>query len=265
MDLGLKGKHVVITGASAGLGAAAAEALASEGAQLIINSRDESKLQAAASRIEKATGSRPLLAVGDVSTEAGRGAVVSVVKKHWSDSGVDVFVSNTGGPPPGLFLDIPSEQFGESANLLVESAVGLTRSFLPGMMERGWGRLIYITSVAVLQPVDALILSNSYRAAVTGFCKTISNTYASHGITANCVCPGYTATERLLSLAENLGKQSGKTPDEVMAGFAEQTASGRVGQPEELAALITFLAGEKAGYITGTSIAVDGGCYKGLL
>ncbi|MBU0984473.1 MAG: SDR family oxidoreductase, partial [candidate division Zixibacteria bacterium] len=152
-----------------------------------------------------------------------------------------------------------------AGRLVLDSAIGLTRAVLPGMIERSWGRLIYITSIGVLQPVDTLILSNTYRAGVTGFCKTVSNNYAKYGITANCVCPGYTATERLQNLAGNLARDSGRTKDQVFADIAAQIPTGRVGQPEELAALIAFLAGERAAYITGTSVAVDGGAHRGLL
>ena len=147
----------------------------------------------------------------------------------------------------------------------VGSATNLTRAALPSMIEKKWGRVIYITSVAVLQPIDNLILSNSYRAAVTGLCKTLSNNYAKHGVTFNTVCPGYTATERLDSLADSIAADSGLTRQDVFQQFANNTPSGRLGQPEELAALITFLASDRAAYITGSSIAVDGGLHRGLL
>jgi 3-oxoacyl-[acyl-carrier protein] reductase len=259
MDLGLKGKRSLVTGASAGLGEAAATALAAEGVELVINSRSEQRLKAAADRIRKATGVTPIIAVGDLSIPSERNAVIKAA------GDIDILVSNTGGPPPGAFLDHDPVRFEEAGRLLLDSAVNLTRAFLPGMMNRRWGRLIYITSVAVLQPVDTLILSNTYRAGVTGFCKTISNTYGHYGITANCVCPGYTATERLNELAESLASKSGATPQQVMDGFASSTAAKRVGRPDELAALIAFLAGERAAYITGASIPVDGGSHKGLL
>ncbi len=259
MDLGLKGKKALVTGASAGLGEAAATALAAEGVVLVINSRSESHLKAAAERIRKATGVAPIIAVGDLSIPGERASVIK------TSGDIDILVSNTGGPPPGAFLDHDPIRFEEAGRLLLDSAVNLTRAFLPGMMNRRWGRLIYITSVAVLQPVDTLILSNTYRAGVTGFCKTVSNTYGHYGITANCVCPGYTATERLNELAASLASKAGTTPQQVMDGFAASTAVKRVGRPDELAALIAFLAGERAAYITGASIPVDGGSHKGLL
>ncbi len=265
MDTGLKGKRVLVTGASSGLGAAAALALAAEGVELVINSRDRTKLEATAGKIEAATGVKPGLAVGDLADQSERVKVILAVREQVRDGNLDVLVSNTGGPPPGAFLDHSAEVWSDAGKLLLDSAVGLTRAFLPGMLEQSWGRLIYITSIAVLQPVDYLILSNAYRAAVTAFCKTVSNTYASGGITANCVCPGYTATERLVNLAGSRAEESGSTAEEVLKEMAAEIPAGRIGKPEELAALIVFLASDNAAYITGTSTPVDGGLHKGLL
>jgi 3-oxoacyl-[acyl-carrier protein] reductase len=264
MDLGLTGKRVLVTGASAGLGAAAAMALAAEGAAVVINGRDLSRLETTAGKIESRTGAKPGLAVGDVSKSPDRVKVINSARDQLRDGVVDILVSNTGGPPPGAFLDQTGDTWREAGQLLVDSAVGMTRAFLPGMIEQNWGRLIYITSVAVLQPLDDLILSNSYRAAVTGFCKTISNNYAKHGITANCVCPGYTATERLMSLAESRAQAKGTTAKDELRAFSGQVPAGRLGRPEELAALIAFLASDQAAYITGSSIAVDGGVHRAL-
>ena len=265
MDFGLKDKRALVAGASAGLGFATAEALAAEGATVVINSRSEDRLKAAADKIEKATGVRPLLAAGDLASVEGREKVIAAVRSQMPGGAIDILISNTGGPPPGMFLDHAPDRFNEAAELVLDSAVNVTRAFLPDMMKQKWGRLIYITSVGVLQPVDTLILSNTYRAAVTGFCKTISNTYAEHNITANCVCPGYTATERLNDLAANLAKGSGQTAEQVMAFFASSCPAKRVGRPEELAAVVTFLASEQAAYITGASIPVDGGHHRSLL
>ena len=265
MELNLKGKRALVAGASSGLGAGAALALAAEGVELVINSRDRERLAASARRIEESTGIRPALAVGDISDESEREEVIRASRESLRDGTVDILVSNTGGPPPGAFLDQSAGQWEQAGRLLLDSAVGLTRAFLPGMTEQGWGRLIYFTSVAVLQPVDYLILSNSYRAAVTGFCKTVSNNYARQGITANCVCPGYTDTERLQNLIEDQAGKAGKTVDDVRKDFADQIPARRLGRPEELAALVTFLASDRAAYITGTSIPVDGGLHRGLL
>jgi len=259
MELGLKGKKALVTGASAGLGAAAALALIEEGAEVTINSRNPERLQKTRERIYTATGLKPKLAVGDVSRSGDVERIVQEV------GAIDILVSNAGGPPPGDFVDHPGERWLEAADLILYSAINLTRGFIDGMKERGWGRLIYLTSVGVLQPIDSLILSNTFRAGVTAFCKTISNNYARYGITANCVCPGYTATERLWSLAHKLAEGTDKKPQEIMDGFATSNPSGRVGKPEEPAALIAFLASERAAYITGASIPVDGGLVKALI
>jgi 3-oxoacyl-[acyl-carrier protein] reductase len=259
MDLGLKGKKALVTGSSAGLGAAAALALAQEGVQVTINGRSMERLKIAGERIHAATGVMPHMVVGNVS----RREDISKIVQGAGD--IDILVSNAGGPPPGDFLDHPKERWQETANLVLHFAIDLTRAVIERMKGQGWGRLIYITSVGVLQPIDTLILSNTFRSGVTAFCKTISNNYAKYGITANCVCPGYTATERLWDLARNLAESSGEMPEEIMEGFASSNPARRVGQPEELAALITFLASDKAAYITGASIPVDGGLVKALI
>jgi len=259
VNLGLKGKRALITGASSGLGAAAAMALAAEGAAVTINSRGEERLKETGRRIHETTGVEPTLIPGDVARESDIGRIVEAAGQ------VDILVSNAGGPPPGQFLDNPGQRFREAADLTLYSAINLTRAVLGGMLKRRWGRVIFITSVGVLQPIDDLILSNTFRAGVTGFCKTLSGNYAKHGVTFNCVCPGYTATERLLGLAKKQAADTGKTTQELIDGFASTIPAGRVGQPDELAALITFLAGEKAAYITGTSIPVDGGYHRGLV
>ena len=259
MDLGLEGKRALVCGASAGLGFAAAEALAAEGVGLAINSRDRGRLESAADNIYQKTGMKPGLAVGDLSKSADRVKVVSAARKHLKDGSIDILISNTGGPPPGQFLEHSGEKWSEAHHLVLESALGLTRALLPDMLERKWGRLIYITSVGVLQPINELILSNSYRAAVTGFCKTISNNYAKDGITANCVCPGHTATERLADLARKRAEAANTTAKEVVQGIAEEIPARRIGEPHELASLIAFLASNRAAYITGSSIPVDGG------
>ena len=265
MDFGLKGKRALVAGASSGLGAATALALAAEGCRVVINGRDEERLARSAAKIKEATGQEPGMAVGDLSKAADRVKAINAAREQLHEGGIDILVCNTGGPPPGQFLDLPGSAWTEAGQLLLESAVGLTRAVLPDMVERKFGRLVYVTSVAVLQPLDELILSNTYRAGVTGFCKSISNNYARHGVTANCVCPGYTATERLTSLMKTRATAADSTPEAMLAAVANDIPARRVGQPQELAALIAFLCSTQASYITGTSIPVDGGAYKGLV
>lgn len=259
MDLGLKGRRALVTGASMGLGAAAAMALAQEGVEVAINSRSPERLEKTAARIKQACGLDPIICPGDLTKP-------DEIERILKQAGpVDILVSNTGGPPSGRFIDHPPERWNEAGDLLLNSAINLTRGVLDNMRKQAWGRLIYITSVAVLEPIDDLILSNTYRAAITGFCKTVSNNHAAEGITANCVCPGYTLTERLHHLAEDRAASAGKPPEVVLEGFADAIPAGRLGRPEEPAALIAFLASDKAAYITGCSIPVDGGLVKALI
>lgn len=259
MQLNLGGKRVLVTGASAGLGEAAAMALADEGAQVTINSRNRERLAASAERIKDSTGKEPKQVVGDVTVAE------DITRMATEVGGIDILVSNAGGPPHGKFSDHSDAKWMAAAELVLFSAIRLTRAFIEGMAERKFGRLIYITSVGVRQPIDDLILSNTFRTGVTGFCKTISNNYARLGITANCVCPGYTATERLNELVEARAETDGVSTDRIREEFASAIPVGRLGKPSESASLIAFLASERAAYITGSSIAVDGGLVKSLL
>lgn len=259
MNFGIEGKKALVTGASAGIGAAAAVALAREGVELYINSRDRGRLEKAANKIAASSGVMPKSLVGDIAKPE------DVARMLDSIGGVDILISNHGGPPQGFFEEHSPERWSKAADLVLYSAVNLTRAVLSGMVERKWGRLIYVTSVAVLQPVDDLILSNTFRAGVTGFCKTISNNYAKYGITANCVCPGYTSTERLGELAEARAAASGRDPKEILASLGEGVPAKRLGRPDEIGAAIAFLASEQAAYVTGTSMAVDGGAHKFII
>nr|MBN2277052.1 SDR family oxidoreductase [candidate division Zixibacteria bacterium] len=263
MDLGLKGKRALVTGASAGLGLAAAEALAGEGAALVINSRSEENLKKAASIMQSKTGHKPDFIAGDLSIQ---GRAEEIARKAIALlGGIDILVSNAGGPPAGKFPQHDRETWDKATTLTLHSAIDLTRALLSGMKERGWGRIIYITSVAVRQPIDNLIISNTLRAGLTGFAKSLSNEMAAFGITVNTVLPGYTDTDRLKVLARTNAEVSGQDIDAIYSGWTSSIPAGRVGRPEELAALIAFLASEKASYITGTAIPVDGGIVKALL
>ncbi|HQL24534.1 MAG TPA: SDR family oxidoreductase, partial [candidate division Zixibacteria bacterium] len=206
-----------------------------------------------------ATGAPATLAVGDVADPDDVRRIVQTAGE------VDILVSNCGGPAAGPFLSHSPEAWRHGGDLVLFSAINLTREVIEGMKARGWGRLIYITSVAVRQPLDDLIISNTFRAGLTGFIKTISNTYARFGITANSVCPGYTATDRLWELARGRALQAGTTPEEAMKQMGAGAPVGRVGRPEELGATVAFLASVPAAFITGAAIPVDGGTYKGLL
>ena len=259
MNLGLDGKVALVCGASRGLGRAIAGELAAEGASLAICSRDADRLSAAAAEI----GPEVLALPADLA-EPGEGTrVVHATEERFGR--VDVLVANTGGPPAGTHDTLSLADWDRATALLLRSTVELATAALPGMKERGWGRVLAVTSVAVKQPVDNLILSNSLRAAVTGYAKTLAREVAQDGITVNTILPGYTATERVTELNQANAEREGVDVEEVQARLEASIPMGRLAEPEEFAALAVFLASERAGYITGGSFAVDGGWLRGLL
>lgn len=254
MDLGLNGKVALVGGASQGLGKAIALTLASEGVSVIICSRNKDKLQKAKSDIERVTTSKRVVAVeADLAEPEQQRRVVTTGLAEFGF--IDILICNTGGPPPGSFEKHSQEAWDQAYRLLLASAVGLIREVLPKMKTRKWGRIITVTSQAVKQPVDGLILSNSIRASLVGLIRTLANEVGEYGITVNNVMPGFTKTERLIELIE-FNKSILRL---------EEIPLGRVGEPEEPANLVAFLASIKAGYITGASIPVDGGWIKSLL
>ncbi len=262
MDFGIRGKVALVCGASRGIAYATAEALADEGCSLAICSRDAESIGAAAVRL-KTRGVPVLSMVADLSTAEG---IETVVRETHSQFGhVDILVANTGGPATGPAMEHDWATWTKASELLLRSVVELTRAFVPGMRERKWGRVLSITSKAVKEPVPSLVLSNSLRAAVTGYLRTLANEVGVDGVTVNTVLPGFTATERLEMLADAATKRTGSTREEVYAGWISQTPMGRLGRPEELAAAIAFLASDRAGFITGQAILVDGGKVNTLL
>ena len=263
MDLGLKGKVAVVAGSSQGLGRAIADAIAAEGTDLVINSRSPDKLEAARAEIVEATGATVEVVASDLTDPAGAEALISAAVEAFGR--VDILVTNTGGPPAGMFEDHSAAVWREAIAQNFESVVNLVRAVLPGMKERRWGRILNVTSISVKQPVEGLILSNAIRAGVTGFAKTISNEIAPYNVTINNVLPGFTRTERLIHLAEAVSEREGKTIEAVYAGWESEIPMGRLAEPPELGAVAAFLCSEQASYVTGQSIAVDGGWIKGLM
>ncbi len=262
MDLGLKGRGALVCGSSQGLGRAIADALAAEGAGVVVNGRSAEKLDAVRDEIAGATGAKVVAVAADLTDPRDIERLVAEARAALGK--IDILVTNTGGPPSGPFEDHSHETWRAAIANNLESVVHLVRAVLPEMKERRWGRIVNVTSISVKQPVGGLILSNSLRAAVTGFAKTISNEAAPFGVTVNCVLPGYTRTERLVDLAEANAGRSGASIEEIYAGWAEEVPMGRLGEPEELGALAAFLCSEKASYVTGQSVAADGGWIKGL-
>ena len=263
MDLGLAGKVALVTASSRGLGRAVAEELAAEGATLILCARNAESLEATADDIRARTGARVVTVPADVSDPA---AIERVWARARDEAGrVDILVTNAGGPPAGPFESHSPSAWADAWRLNFESVVNMTRAVLPGMKERRWGRIINITSIAVKQPVDNLILSNSVRAAVTGFARTLANEVATYGVTVNNVMPGYTLTDRIAELARSNAEHRGTTSDAVIGVWESQIPMGRLGTPREFAAMVAFLASERASYTTGASIPVDGGWIRSLL
>jgi 3-oxoacyl-[acyl-carrier protein] reductase len=262
VDLGLGGKVVLVCGGSRGIGFAAAAEFVREGASVVICGRDAVALERAKSRLAQHDSSVHTVAA-DLATTDGIASAIAGVKK-WHDS-VDVLVTNTGGPPTATALGAAWSAWQGATELLLRSAVELTRAFVPAMQARKWGRVIGITSMAVKQPVPSLVLSNSLRAAVTGYYRTLATEVAVDGVTVNTILPGYTETERLEALAEAATTRTGESRDVVFDRWRAATPAGRLGRPEEIAAVIAFLASDRAAFVTGQAICVDGGIVNSLL
>jgi len=263
MDLGLKKKVALVTAASRGLGRAVAEELAAEGAALVICSRRPETIDRVAKEIAAATGATVLGVAADVANADDVARLVKAAIDRFDR--VDILVTNAGGPPAGPCESFTLDQWEAATRLLLHSAVELARHVLPGMKERRWGRILNITSIAVKQPVDNLILSNSLRAAVTGFARTLANEVASDGITVNNIMPGYTRTERVEELSRMMAAKEEISPEEFVARWEKEIPMRRIGEPREFAALAAFLVSERASYVTGTSVPVDGGWIKSLI
>ena len=262
MELGLKDKVALVAASSRGLGYAIAHELATEGAAVVMCARGEQRLAQAAREIAQQTGARVVPVAGDVAKLAD---VERVARRALGELGrVDVLVTNSGGPPAGTFDTTSPEAWKAAVDVLLTSAVELIRAVLPGMKQRRFGRILNVTSITVKQPVENLILSNALRAAVTGMARTLASETAPFGITVNNLLPGYTRTERLTELADATAARAGGTAGDFYARLETEIPARRLGEPRELAALAAFLASERAAYITGQSIAVDGGWIRGL-
>ncbi len=262
MDLGLRGKVALVAAASQGMGRAIATELAREGAKVALCSRDEARVQAAASAIGEETGGEVLGVRADVTRGEDVQAFVEAAVGQLGAP--DVLVTNAGGPPAGGFEDVDDAAWDATYDLTFLSAVRLIRACLPHMKKAGGGRVVVMTSISVKQPVDNLILSNAVRLAVVGLAKTLTRELAPHNITVNVTAPGYIATARLRELFEDRARREGETPEAVQARLVGTIPMGRLGEPREMAALVAFLASDRAAYLTGNVIQLDGGMYAGV-
>ena len=262
MEMGLKNRVAVVAASSQGLGRATAEAFAAEGCRLAICARNQQALNGVAEKIRGEYKAEVLAEPFDV-TDAGavRDFVNAVVQKF---GGIDICVTNAGGPPAKGFLATTIDEWKRAVDLNFMSAVYFTHAVIPHMQKKRWGRIITITSITTKQPVADLVYSNAVRAAVVGLVKSLANEFGKDGILVNNVGPGYTATDRLKELAHSRSGASGKTEKEIFEGWSADAPLKRLGDPRELADAIVWLASERASYITGQTILVDGGLYKGL-
>ena len=253
MNFGLKGKNALVTASSQGLGKSVALELAKEGANLAICARNKQILETAKAQIYS-VGAGDVFAVEcDLTVASDRDKMIKAVLQHYNN--IDILVTNTGGPPTGKFEELRQEDWNIAYELLLGSVVSLIRGVLPGMKDNEWGRIITITSQAVKQPVENLILSNAVRASVVGLMKTLATELGPHNITVNNVMPGYTQTNRLKKLIA-----ANPTFNEAINDIPLK----RFGSPEEFAAAVAFLASDRASYITGVSLPVDGGWIKSV-
>jgi 3-oxoacyl-[acyl-carrier protein] reductase len=260
MEFGLKGKTAFVMAGSKGLGKAAALKLSEEGANIAIISRSMENLKKAQKDIKEKTGKSPFIIQGDVKNKKDvENAVKETVKKF---STVHILFANAGGPPAGGFFDFKPEDYEEAVKLNLMSTIYATYAVIPFMKENKWGRIIASVSISVKQPMDSLILSNVSRAGVITFIKSVSNAVAPFNITANSILTGYTMTDRVKNLLENAARKNGTSIEEASRNIIEKIPMGRIGTVEEYASLVAFLASEKASYITGISIPIDGGYIK---
>ncbi len=265
MDLGLTGKVAIVSASSKGLGYAVARALAAEGCRVCVSSRTAEAAEKAARTIVAETGAEAGAVMGlpcDVTRAADCERLVQAVVGKWG--GVDILVNNSGGPSPGSFDAADERLWQDAIDSTLMNVVRFSKLCIPHMKKNKWGRIITITSTSAVQPIDHLMLSNALRGAVHGLSKTLATELGPHGILVNCVVPGMHATDRLAHVSEARAKISGLTPDEEYAKLSQAIPVGRLGDPAELAAAVAFLASERASFITGTSLLVDGGATRGL-
>ncbi len=256
MDLGLQGKIALVTGSTSGLGLASAKALAAEGVSVVISGRRGDLAQKEAAELPSAIGVQ-----ADITQADAAQRLVDATLEAFG--GIDIFVGSTGGPTPGPALETPADAYDGALDLLVKPMVRLSHLVVPEMRKRGAGRIVFVSSTAVREPIPVLVLSNSVRMAVHGFAKTLARQVARDGITVNLVLPGHITTDRTVSLATAAAEASGRTVEEVLTDTGRAIPAGRSGDPGEFGAVVAFLCSQQAAYVTGTSVPVDGGALSG--
>lgn len=259
MDLGLKGKLALVLGATRGLGLASATSLAAEGAHVVLCGRSEERLAAAVETLT-AAGAAASYRVVDLANTAS----VTAFAEGLAGQPVDILVNNSGGPPPGPVSAVAASAWEASFQSMVASVFTITNAVLPGMRARGWGRVINIISSGVQQPIPNLGMSNALRASITGWAKTLAGEVAGEGVTINSVAPGRIHTQRVDELDAAAAKRTDKSVEEVAKAARATIPAGRYGRPEEFADVVTFLASERASYVTGGIIRVDGGMIRSV-
>lgn len=262
METGLKNKTVLITASSMGIGKAAAELFTEEGCRVAISSRSKENLLSTAKELKEKYNTEVFWSVCDLNKQKDIENTFAAVNSQFGN--IDILVNNCGGPIPGLFQELEEDDWNLAYEQVLLSVVRFSKLVLPGMMANYWGRIINITSISVKQPIDNLMLSNSMRASVTGFTKSLSNEVAKFNITVNSVAPGMTLTRRLYELAVVQGKEKGKSHEEILVEMAKRIPLNRLAKPEEIASVIVFLASKQASYVNGVTIHVDGGYIKSI-
>ena len=263
MDFGIAGKVALVTAASKGLGRGSAEALSAEGCRVAICARTRADVERAAKEIAAKSGHEVAPFVADMSRPGEVDALLGGMRARLGDP--DIVVGNAGGPPPGTFASTPLDQFLPAVELSMMSSIRLTYAAVPAMVKKKWGRIVYITSVSVKQPIPHILLSNTARAGLTGFMKTVAREIAQTGVTLNAVLPGSHATDRVEQTARSRAASEGITFEAAMDAHRAGNPMGTIGDPGDFGAVVAFLCSQQARFITGESVLVDGGSYAGLV